>query len=226
MLAVIVNTVAVILGGLLGTFAHKLISTEMNDTLIKGMGLCVAVIGIEGALKTSNMIIVIAAIALGGVIGEMLDIDGAVNRLGLYAEKKLSPGKEGGIAKGFVNASLLFCIGAMAVIGSFNAGISNDYTVLFTKSLIDLVSAVALAASLGIGVCLSAVPVFVYQGLLCLLAGVLSPLLTDGPRAELIAAGSVMIIGISVNMLGAARIKVANYLPGLIIAPLLYALIN
>ncbi len=219
-MGVLVNFAAIIAGGLLGNFAHKLIPSHVSDALMSGCALCVCIIGISGALGGQNTLIMVLSIVIGGAIGTLLRIQDNITKLGSKLEERFAKNSEG-LAKGFVSGTLLFCIGAMAVVGSINSGLTGDNEILYTKSLLDFITSTALASTLGVGVALSGVSVFLYQGAIYLLAGVIEPLLTEYPRGELVCAGSVIILGLGLNMLGAIKIKVADYLPAILIAPLL-----
>ncbi len=157
---------------------------------------------------------------LGVVLGTLLDIDGFVTRLGDKAQA-LTKGRGGSVSEGFVTASLLFCVGAMAVVGSLEAGLAGNNATLYTKSALDFVAALFLAASLGIGVALSALSVLVYQGAIALLAGLLAPVMTPGAVTALSSTGSLVIVALGLNLLGITKIKVADFLPALIIAPVI-----
>lgn len=223
MAGVIVNTIMVIVGSLVGLLFKKGIPERVSSSVMTGLALCSIYIGIDGTLAGQNVLILIASMVIGSIIGTLLDIDKAINDLGLLAEKQFSKGKKGqvSIAEGFVTASLLFCVGAMTINGSLNAGISSDNSLLYTKSMLDLFASSMLASSLGIGVLLSSAFVFGFQGLLVLLAGLLAPVLTDFAIAEMTCAGSLIIIALGTNLLGVTKIKVANYLPAIMIAPML-----
>jgi hypothetical protein len=195
-----------------------------------GLGLCTMYIGISGALQGENPIILVVSIVLGAAVGTLLKLDERLNLLGSKIEKRFAPaGGEGkpSFAQGFVTASLLFCVGAMAIVGSISSGLTGDHTTIYTKSTLDLVAAAMLAVSLGVGVLFSAASVLVYQGLLVLLAQLLRPLI-DNPAmiAEITCAGSVIIIGLGLNIIGVTKIKVADYLPAIVFAPLLVALLG
>lgn len=191
---------------------------------MNGMALCVLYIGITGLFEDgTNILIIIASFAIGAVVGELADFDGIVNRLGTWLEKSLGKG-DTKIADGFVTATLLFCVGAMTVVGSIDSGISGDNSTLYSKSIIDGVSSVALTSSLGIGVMLSAIPVLVIEGGLTLLASVVSPILTEAAVAHMSVIGSLLIIAIALNMLGLTKIKVMNYLPSVFL-PLIFCLL-
>ena len=221
MSGVIVNTLTVIIGSLVGMIFRKGIPAKVTDAVMKGLGLCTIYIGIDGALAGENVLIVIASMVVGSIIGTLLDIDGGINWLGSWVEKKFSRGKDGqvSIAEGFVTASLLFCVGAMTINGSLNAGISGDNSLLYTKATLDLFSSSMLAASLGIGVLFAAAFVFGFQGILVLMAGFLAPVLNEAAIAEMTCAGSLIIIAIGTNLIGITKIKVANYLPAIALAP-------
>lgn len=223
MTGVLVNTGTILIGSAVGLLFKKGIPERVTNAVMIGLGLCTLYIGIDGALQGENVLIVIASMVLGAIVGTLLDIDGAINRLGKWIEGKFQ--KQGGgkvsVAEGFVTASLLFCVGAMTINGSLNAGISGDNSLLFTKSMLDLFSSIMLTASLGFGVMLSAVFVFVFQGALTLLAGVLAPALTPLAIAEMTCAGSLIIVAIATNLIGITKIKVADYLPAIVFAPVI-----
>lgn len=226
MLGVLVNTLAVILGACLGMLFKKGIPERVSKTVMVGLGICTAYIGITGSLEGKNVLILITAMVLGALTGALLKIDNAVNRLGEKVEKKFRrEGQDVSIAEGWVSATLLFCIGSMTVTGSIQAGLTGDNTVLFTKSALDLVSAIMLASSLGIGVMLSSVSVFVIQGAIVLLAEVLAPVMGPEAIAEMTCVGSLLIVMIGTNMMGITKIKVADYLPAVVYAPVICNLI-
>lgn len=228
MLGVIVNTITVLVGGAIGLLLKKGIPERVSRAVMTAIGLCSVYIGIDGALEGSNTIVLIVSMVLGTIAGTLLDIDGAINKLGKFVERKMQ--REDGettIAEGFMTASLLFCVGAMTIVGSLNAGISGDNRLLLTKSMLDLVSACMLASTLGVGVLFSALFVFGYQGALVLLAGLLQNVLTDAALvAEITCAGSLMIVGIGLNLIGITKIKVADQLPAILFVPLVYALVQ
>ena len=222
MFGVIVNTVTVILGSIVGMLFSKFISEKYTTAIMTAIGLCTLYIGFDGALAGENTLVLIISLAVGTAVGTLFGIDDGINALGAFIEKKFkrNDGKAS-VAQGFVTASLLFCIGSMTIVGSLNAGISGDNTLLLTKSVLDLISSCVLAASMGIGVLCAAVFVLVFQGGLVLLAGFIGPFLSASAQAELICAGSVMIIALGLNLIGITKIKVANMLPALILAPIL-----
>ena len=179
MLGVVVNAVAVLIGALIGIVLKKGISEKISDTVMKGLSLCVMYIGWSGAMECKNTLILILSIVIGAVIGEGIDIDRRFNAFAQGLEKKFfKKSKKGSFAEGFISASLLFCVGAMAVVGSIQSGIEGNHETLFAKSLIDCISAIIFASTMGIGVGASCVPVFLYQGIIALGAGALSGVLT------------------------------------------------
>jgi uncharacterized membrane protein YqgA involved in biofilm formation len=227
MFGVIINCITVILGSIIGISFHRFIPKKMTDGIMTGIGLCTLYIGFDGALKGENTLVLIISMALGAVIGYTLDIDGKINILSKVVTEKFSKNTDSSkAAQGFVTASLIFCVGAMTIVGSIQAGVSGDNTLLITKSILDLVSSIALSATFGFGVMLSAMFVFVFQGGLVLLSGLIEPYLTVTLQNEMICAGSVMIIGLGLNIIGVTKIKVANYLPAMIIAPLITPILN
>lgn len=226
MLGVIVNTLTVILGSALGLLFKKGIPERVSAGVMTAIGLCTCYIGIDGVLEGSNTIVLIISMVLGTIVGELIDIDDKINRLGKYVEKKMSrsDGKVS-VAEGFVTASLLFCVGAMTIVGAMDAGLKGDNSVYFTKSILDLISSCMLASTLGIGVMFAAAVVLVFQGLLVLLAGLLQNVLTDAAIvAEITCAGSLMLIALGLNLTGLSKFKVANFLPALIFVPFVYYL--
>lgn len=229
MTGVLVNVLTVLLGSGAGLLLKKGIPEKVSKAVMTAIGLCTVYIGIDGALEGGNTVVLIVSMALGTIAGTLIDIDGKIERLGLFIEKK-APGKDGGklnIAQGFMTGSLLFCIGAMTVVGSLNAGLNGDNKLLYTKAVLDLISSCMLASSLGAGVMFASLFVLVYQGGLVLLAGLLQNVLTDTALvAELTCAGSVMIIGLGLNILGVTKLRVANYLPALLFVPPVYYLVS
>ena len=214
MIGAIVNTLAAVVGGLLGSLLKKGIPERFADLVQKGLALCVLYIGIKGSLVGTNTLVTILSLVLGAILGELMNIDGAIERLGAWAQRKLSKGGSR-LGEGFVTASLLFCVGSMAVVGSLQSGLTGNHETIFTKSMLDFVSAIILASSLGLGVCLSGVFVLVYQGAIVLLARWAAPVLSDYVVAEMSCAGSLLIVALGLNMLGITKLKVANLLPAM-----------
>lgn len=218
MSGVFANVATVIVGSLVGILLKKAIPKSLSDILMQGLGLCTLFIGVQGAMKGQNTLIMILSVVIGTVIGTLLKLDDRLNRLGSYLEAKFKKGDGGpSLAQGFVTSSLVFCVGAMTIVGSLNAGLYGDNKMLYTKSLLDLVSSCVFASTLGFGVTLSALFVLVFQGLLVLIAGFAAPLFSDVLIAEMTCAGSILIIGIGMNLIGCAKIKVMNMLPAMFV---------
>ncbi len=222
MIGAIVNTLAAVVGGLLGSLLKKGIPERFADLVQKGLALCVLYIGIRGSLVGTNTLVTILSLVLGAILGELMNIDGAIERLGAWAQRKLSKGGSR-LGEGFVTASLLFCVGSMAVVGSLQSGLTGNHETIFTKSMLDFVSAIILASTLGLGVCLSGAFVLVYQGAIVLLARWAAPILSDYVVAEMSCAGSLLIVALGLNMLGITKLKVANLLPAMFL-PIIFCL--
>ena len=216
MLGTIINMVAVIVGSLIGLVFDKGIPERLSSTLMQALGLCTVLIGVQGAIKGENALIMIASIVLGVLIGELLDLDEKLNRNVRKLESKFIKQKtEKSLAEGFISASLVFCVGSMAIVGCLNAGLEQDYSMLITKSMLDFTSSIIFASTLGAGVIGSAFAIFVYQGSLTLLASVVAPILSQTVIAEMSCVGSLLIIAIGLNLMGLTKIKVMNYLPAM-----------
>ena len=218
MLGTIVNVAAIIVGSLLGFLIKGGIPKKVGDTVIQGLALSTMLIGILNAVKVNNLMLLIISMVIGSAIGEAIDIDRFLNNVGDMIEIKLN-GRGGKVSQGFVTSSLLFCVGAMAIVGSLNSGLKGDNSTLFSKSILDFVFSLISASSLGIGVLLSSVSVFLYQGTITLLASGMKGFLVESVITDMSAIGGLLIIGISFNMLGMSKIKVANFLPAMFIPP-------
>ncbi len=223
----IVNALAVCGGALVGLVIHYItarlghkktdgesLGSKVSSSIMTGVGLCVLLVGIQGAIQTQKILVAILSMALGTLIGTLLDLDAKINRLGDWLGRKLGS-RFGDVSQGFISASLLFCVGAMAVTGSLESGLAGKHATLYAKSLIDCVSAVVFASSMGFGVMLSSVAILIYQGAITLLAGWMQPLLTAEVITEMSAVGSLLIIGIGLNLLGVTKIKLMNYVPAI-----------
>lgn len=222
MIGVFVNFAGVVLGGLLGCFLKNGLSERIHFAVSKGIALCVLVIGIMGAITTSDQLLMIVCIVVGTLIGEIIGIENGIEKMGDFARRKFHGGSN--FSEGFVSATLLFSVGSMAVVGSLDAGFSNDASTLLAKSALDTVSAVMFAASFGAGVILSAVPLTVYQGAIALLAVWIKPYLGPEIIGEMKAVGSVLIIALGINLLdlmNGKKIRVANMLPSMFL-PIAY----
>lgn len=225
----IVNAVLIIIGSLIGRLLSGIPET-MKNTIMNGIGIAVVVLGIQMGLQSDNFLIVIISIVAGAVIGELFRLEDKLNQAGIWIENKVGGRGKGNIAESFVTATLIFCIGAMAVVGALDSGIRGDHQVLYTKAIIDGFTAILLTSTLGLGVIFSSVPVFLYQGLIALFAQqiyrLIPPVLMDRFILELMATGGIMIIAIGLNIIGLTKIKAANLLPGLLvtafIVPVLY----
>lgn len=219
MLGTIVNTAAILLGAILGNFLKTGFPERIKATVMQGIGLAVILIGLSMALKTQNALVVTLGIVIGGVIGELLGIEEWLNALGLKLEQRFGSG-EGNFAKAFVTASLVYCVGAMAIMGALESGLTGHHNTLFVKSILDGITSIVFASSMGIGVAFAAIPVFLYQGGITLAAAFIKPLLTDAIILEMSATGGLLIFGIGINMLTAGRvqIKIGNLLPGIFVA--------
>lgn len=216
LLGTLVNTCTVIAGALIGMLLKKGIPKRISDTVFCSLALVTIYIGISGSLTGKNTLIAVIVMVLGALMGEALDIDKRVNSIGKKLENKFDKGNNSStFAQGFTSACLLFCVGAMTIVGCLQAGIKGDNTILFTKSAMDFVSSMIFASTMGIGVLFSAVFVLVYQGLITLLAGVISPLLTDAVIAEMSCVGFIIIIGLGLNMLNVTKLKIMNLVPAI-----------
>ena len=223
MIGTLINCAAIILGSAFGLLLRRGMKDSISKTVMQGVGMSVILIGVTGAIETQNTLLVILSMVIGGVTGAWIDIDSRMNRLGAWAQKKLTRGDDENntFAKGFVTASLVYCVGAMAVVGSLDSGIRGDHSTLIAKAALDGITAIIFTSSLGIGVMLSALPVLIYQGTIALLGTAIAPLLSDVVVTEMSAVGGLLIMGIGVNMLLDSEIKVANLLPAIII-PFIY----
>lgn len=225
MIATIVNFVSVLLGGGIGLAFGNRIKTRYTDALFSAMGLCVLGLGISSSLQTNNAIHLVVCLSVGTVLGEALRIEDRLDNLGGWLKARFvreGDASQSRFTEGFLTATLLFCVGSMAIMGSLDAGIRNDYTVIFSKSLIDGVTAVGLAASMGPGVLFSGVILFIYQGAITLLSGWVAPFLQDAVVVEMTAIGGLLLIGMGFNMLKHGKpIRLANMLPAIFL-PIVY----
>jgi len=231
MTGTLINVAAILAGSCIGLLFGSHLSDRLKSTVVSGMGIFTAAVGMQMFLKTDNMLVVLGALILGALLGEWLEIEERLQNLGIWLEKRL-PGRnpEGSASpfvRGFLAASVLYCTGPMAVLGSISDGLSGDYVTLSIKSVLDGFLSVAFASTLGIGVAFSALPVFAYQGSISLLAAQLNALFTPAMINEMTAAGGILLIGIAVSsMLELKPIRVGNFLPALAIAPLIVYLLS
>lgn len=204
---------------------------KISDTIMSGLALCIIYMGISGALKCQHVLICIISMVVGGLIGELIDIDKGLNSLGDKIEEKLNKGKvdvskeKVSISQGFVSASLLFCVGAMAVVGALNSGLFGNNDTLFAKSALDGVSSFLFSLTMGIGVLLSAVAVFLYEGIIACGAFLLKGVLSTAVITEMNAVGSLLILALGINMILKANIKVANLIPAMFV-PIIFGIIG
>ena len=234
----IINSLAILAGSLLGLLLQAVTRRSSKDVdsggiggrlqtiVMEGMALCVLYIGVSGSLKGQNTLIAIISTAVGAIIGELLDLDRRMHTLGDWVQARtarLIHTQEGApsVADGFVTASLLFCVGAMAIVGSLENGLTGNYDTLKAKSVIDGIAALVFASSLGVGVAFSAVAIFLYQGAISLAAGLLAPLLSDTVIAEMTCVGSLLIAALGLNMLNVTKIRVMNLVPAIFLPILL-----
>ena len=228
-LGTILNTAAILVGGLLGAMFGRFLSESAQDTLTKVCGVSTLFIAITGALEgmltvengrilSGGSMLVIGCLAIGAVMGEMLKIEDAFERFGVWLKIKSGNAKDKGFVDAFVTASLTVCIGAMAIVGSIQDGIAGDYSILATKAVLDLIIIMVMSSSLGKGAVFSAIPVAVFQGSITLLAGLVKPLMTEAALNNLSLVGNVLIFCVGINLVWGKKVKVANLLPAIVIA--------
>ena len=223
--ATFINMATVLVGSLIGIFFSSRIKEKYIQTIFAAIALCTAAIGVMSAVKTQHIIVVIVCLVIGSVIGEALRLDDRIENAGTWLNGKLFRGREGSsrFAEGFVSASILFCVGSMTIMGSLEAGIRGDYSIILAKSVLDFISSMAFGAAMGIGVTFSIFFILIYQGGITLLAGLAAPYLSDIVVTEMSAIGGVMLIGMAINMLELSdkRIRLANMLPAIFL-PIIY----
>ena len=229
----IVNALAILAGSLFGMLLTWLarhfsslfpadsgaLGERLQTIIIQGAALCTIYLGVSGSLQGQNTLLIILSVVIGALIGELLDLDKRIQQLGDWVQKKTSrlvtTDSKTSISEGFVTASLLFCVGAMAIVGALNDGLTGNHDVLFAKSLLDGIIAIVFGASLGLGVAFSSVAILVYQGTIALLASFLAPFLGDTVIAEMTCTGSLLILALGLNMLNLTKIKVMNLVPAI-----------
>lgn len=226
-----INTAAILVGGALGTVFGKNLKDKTRETIVIGLGLFTLAIAVSMFLESNNSLIVLGGVLLGGLIGEYFRIEDRINILGERLEARFNKGtggtSRGDFVRGFLTSSVLFCTGPMAILGAIQDGLLGDYQLLAIKSVMDGFAAFAMASTLGIGVLFSAAMVFLYQGFFSLLAGQLQVLMTGDMIAELTATGGILLIGLAISsLLEIKPIRVGNFLPGLVISPLIVFLIS
>lgn len=227
----LLNIITVLLGGIIGLLLGSRFPQKMRDTVISALGLFSIAVGLQMTFASKNILIVLGAILIGGILGELVGIDEGLKKVGEWLEEKTgnkgTEGTQGNFVKGFVMASLLFCVGPMTILGSIQDGLSGDYKLLAIKSVMDGFGALAFTSTLGVGVMFSTLTIAIYQGGLTLLAGYAKAILTDAMIAEMTATGGIMIMGIGVgSLLELKPIRVGNFLPALIIAPVIVGVLK
>jgi uncharacterized membrane protein YqgA involved in biofilm formation len=226
MTGTILNVITVLIGGSLGTALGQRLPEKTRQTVMHGLGLVTIAVGLRMTLDTANILIVMGSVLLGGIVGEWWQLEERLQAAGDALQERVQVGTGGTLAQGFVTASLIFCVGPMTILGSIQDGLIGDYSLLAIKSLLDGFAALALASSLGIGVLFSAVTVFVFQGGLSLLARLAQVGMSEAMIAEMTATGGALIMGIGLVLLDIKRIRLASYLPGIFVAPLIVAILT
>jgi hypothetical protein len=223
MLGTIVNALAIIAGSLLGMIFSRGIPDKYKEIIMSGVGLSVILIGIKSALVSDDLMVVIFSVIIGAGIGEFLRIEARLEALGRYFERKIATKSSdtGSFARSFVTASLVFCVGSMAIVGSLESGLTGNHQTLFAKSILDGVTSVIFASTIGIGVMFSAIPVFLYQGAITITAGFMKGFLVPHTIAQMTSVGGLLILSIGLNMLGITKIRIGNLIPGIFL-PLVY----
>ncbi|MEA3376985.1 MAG: DUF554 domain-containing protein [Chloroflexota bacterium] len=236
----IINVATVLVGGVLGTLLGARLPERMRETIMHALGLLTLVIGVQLSLETANVLIVLGSLLLGGLAGELLRIEGAIDRIGQWLQERTggaapssdgtpsarSPGTTTRFSHAFLTASLVFCVGPMTILGSIQDGLTGDYTLLAVKSTMDGFAALAFASTLGPGVIFSALTVLAYQGALTLGAGWADAVLTDPMVAEMTATGGVLMLALGLGLLQIKKIRAGNLLPALVFAPVIVAVVD
>jgi uncharacterized membrane protein YqgA involved in biofilm formation len=221
MIGTLVNAAAIMAGGAVGLLLKKGIKDSYKTTVMQAISLTVILIGIRSALNADDLLGVIVCMAVGSLLGEAMKIEDRLEAFGAYAEKRFSRSSNGGFSKGFVTASLVFCVGSMAIVGALESGLTGNHDTLFAKSLLDGITSVVFASTFGGGVVFSALPVMVYQGTITMGASLLKPFLTPGVIAQMSGVGGLLIAAIGINMLRLAHLRIGNMLPAIFL-PLFY----
>jgi len=223
-LGTIVNCLTIIAGSLVGILFRNGIPEKYNQTVMQAIGLSVILIGMKNALGSNDLVIIIVSLAMGSLLGELIGIENYLERLGNFLEAKFSK-KSSGFSAGFVTASLMYCIGSMAIVGSLESGLTGNHDTLFAKATLDGIVGIILSSSMGIGVLFASVPVLLYQGSITLMAGLLKPLLVPAVISQMSAVGGLLIVALGLNMIREKKLKVGNMLPAVFI-PLIYFIIQ
>ena len=226
LMIVAIGIIALVIWIVLGFLLRKGLPEAYNNVIMQGIGLSVVIIGITNSFKSNNMLLVIMSLVIGGIVGQAIGIEKRLDNLGEFAQKRFGGGADSTISQGFVTASLIFCVGAMAIVGSLDAGMKGDYLTLYAKSLLDGITSIVLSTTLGIGVAFSAAAVFIYQGAITMASGALNPYLSDIVINEMSAVGGILILGIGLSMLGIKKFNIGNLLPAIFIPPLYFPLVD
>jgi len=225
MFGVLVNSIGVIVGCGIGLLLGKAMPQHMGKLIMEGIALVIMYIGISGALSGQNALVLILSMVLGAVLGAFLDLDGKLHRLANYLEQRIKKrGQQNSLAEAFVTTTIIMCTGAMAVIGPLQSTLAGDNSTIFAKATIDSIAAIIFSSTMGAGVALTSISLFVYQGFFALAGGLLEPVLSNYAIAEITCAGSVLLIGLGLNMLGLTKLKIMNLLPA-VFMPMLLCLI-
>lgn len=228
-LGTLINVLAIIAGGIIGIIGGKWLNERIQDTLIRGMGISVMIVGLVGVLEqmltlqgeklsAGGTMMLVISMALGGLIGELLNLDEKMERFGLWLKKKSGNSHDNQFLDAFITATMTVCIGAMAIVGAVQDGISGDYTILAAKAVMDFIIILVMASSMGKGCLFSVIPVGIFQGIFTLLARLIEPILTTEALGNLSLVGSVLIFCVGVNLIWKKTICVANLLPALVVA--------
>lgn len=220
LLGTIVNSLAVIIGGIVGILFKNVIPEKLSDALLKAAGLAVITVGIKLSLVGENLTLLIMSIIIGTAIGELINIEGQLDKFGQFVESKMK-NKGSNVTLGFITCTLIYCVGSMAIVGSIQSGLSGNHEILFSKALLDGIMSITMAVSMGVGVIFSSISIFIYQGTITILAQFMQSLLSDVVVTEMTAIGGVLIMTIGLNFLEIKRIKVGNMLPAMFL-PILY----
>ncbi len=215
MIGVVLNGFAIVVGTIIGALAKKLIPDNVADRVMQAMALTVIVIGIKGAIGSKNLFILLISMVIGVAIGEIIDIDSKFSNFAHRLEVRFMKNSKSDFSNAIITSSLIYCVGAMAVLGPLQAGINGDTTIIFTKSILDFVSAIILASTLGIGVIFSAIFVLIYEGFILIFASLIAPFLNAATTNEINAVGSLILIALGLNVLKISEFKIANFLPAI-----------
>ncbi len=226
-MGVIINVIAIVIGTMIGLFLKRGMSEKMSSHIMQGLALITFIIGLKGALVDQDMILLIVSISLGGYLGEMMQLEENIRKFAEWVQDKLSKeGAQNQLAEGFVSAVLIFCVGAMAVMGSLEAGLRNNHGILITKALIDGFASIILTTTKGAGVMLSALAILLYEGGIMLLAQFVAPYLSESIVYAMSAVGSLLLVALGLNLLELTKIKVMNFLPAMFLPIVLIPLLS